>query len=91
MVTRIFILWLLVIVNHSQAVMDSSGRFVYKALYIVSVTIQIADNAERTMMMTIMCLHTLKFSEEEMEEMVVMECQDLEVSLAEMVRLERKE
>ena len=27
MVTRICILWLLVIVHHSQAVMDSSGRF----------------------------------------------------------------
>ena len=37
-------------------------------------------------------LHIMfSYCKAEMEEMAVMECQDLEVSLAEMVRLERKE
>ena len=50
-------------------------------------TIQRADNAEQTNDDD----HNVpSYIEEEMEEMVVMECQDLEVSLAEMVRQERK-
>ena len=34
--------------------------------------------------------HALRSTEPEMEEVVVMECQDLEVSLADMVRVESK-